>query len=88
MTEMLQPRVCPPRTRRTHSTNRTTPTWRRDDSRSAEPVATGQPIITFHPGRPDEGSFFGPVISTIPAVKRLSAVGRGGVHAPAAAWPS
>lgn len=26
----------------------------------------GTPIITFHPGMPDEGSFFGPVISTIP----------------------
>jgi hypothetical protein len=26
----------------------------------------GTPIITFHPGEPTEGSFFGPVISTIP----------------------
>ncbi|MEQ1873331.1 MAG: DsbA family protein [Ilumatobacteraceae bacterium] len=26
----------------------------------------GTPIITFHPGQSDEGSFFGPVISTIP----------------------
>jgi len=26
----------------------------------------GTPIITFHPGQPDEGSFFGPVISAIP----------------------
>jgi hypothetical protein len=26
----------------------------------------GTPIITFHPGQADEGSFFGPVISTIP----------------------
>ena len=26
----------------------------------------GTPIITFHPGAPTEGSFFGPVISTIP----------------------
>lgn len=26
----------------------------------------GTPIITFHPGKPDEGSFFGPVISSIP----------------------
>jgi len=26
----------------------------------------GTPIITFHPGKPNEGSFFGPVISSIP----------------------
>jgi hypothetical protein len=26
----------------------------------------GTPILTFHPGQPDEGSFFGPVISSIP----------------------
>jgi hypothetical protein len=26
----------------------------------------GTPIITFRPGQPDEGSFFGPVISSIP----------------------
>ena len=26
----------------------------------------GTPIITFHPGQPDEASFFGPVISSIP----------------------
>jgi 2-hydroxychromene-2-carboxylate isomerase len=26
----------------------------------------GTPILTFHPGLADEGSFFGPVISTIP----------------------
>ena len=26
----------------------------------------GTPIITFRPGRADEGSFFGPVISAIP----------------------
>ncbi len=26
----------------------------------------GTPIITFHPGKHNEGSFFGPVISTIP----------------------
>jgi 2-hydroxychromene-2-carboxylate isomerase len=26
----------------------------------------GTPILTFHPGLPDEGSFFGPVISSIP----------------------
>lgn len=26
----------------------------------------GTPILTFRPGRPDEGSFFGPVIATIP----------------------
>jgi hypothetical protein len=26
----------------------------------------GTPIITFRPGQPQEGSFFGPVISTIP----------------------
>ena len=26
----------------------------------------GTPILTFRPGRPDEGSFFGPVISQIP----------------------
>lgn len=26
----------------------------------------GTPIITFRPGRPDEGSFFGPVIARIP----------------------
>ncbi len=26
----------------------------------------GTPIITFHPGQADEGSFFGPVISSIP----------------------
>lgn len=26
----------------------------------------GTPILTFHPGRPDEGSFFGPVIARIP----------------------
>lgn len=26
----------------------------------------GTPILTFHPGRSTEGSFFGPVISTIP----------------------
>lgn len=25
----------------------------------------GTPIVTFHPGRADEGSFFGPVISTV-----------------------
>lgn len=33
-------------------------------SRSGRDVGT--PILTFHPGRSDEGSFFGPVISTIP----------------------
>ena len=26
----------------------------------------GTPIITFHPGQPDEASFFGPVIASIP----------------------
>ncbi|MBI5088373.1 MAG: hypothetical protein HZB15_05790 [Actinobacteria bacterium] len=26
----------------------------------------GTPILTFHPGQPDEGSFFGPVIPQIP----------------------
>jgi hypothetical protein len=26
----------------------------------------GTPILTFHPGQPDENSFFGPVIATIP----------------------
>lgn len=26
----------------------------------------GTPIITFNPGKPDEGSFFGPVIASIP----------------------
>lgn len=26
----------------------------------------GTPILTFHPGRPNEGSFFGPVIARIP----------------------
>jgi 2-hydroxychromene-2-carboxylate isomerase len=26
----------------------------------------GTPILTFHPGQPDEGSFFGPVIPMIP----------------------
>lgn len=26
----------------------------------------GTPILTFRPGQPDEGSFFGPVIATIP----------------------
>ena len=26
----------------------------------------GTPIITFHPGLPDEASFFGPVIANIP----------------------
>jgi len=26
----------------------------------------GTPILTFHPGQPDEGSFFGPVIASIP----------------------
>ena len=26
----------------------------------------GTPVITFHPGQPDEASFFGPVISSIP----------------------
>jgi hypothetical protein len=26
----------------------------------------GTPILTFHPGRPDEGSFFGPVIAKTP----------------------
>jgi hypothetical protein len=26
----------------------------------------GTPIITFHPGQPDESSFFGPVINSIP----------------------
>ena len=26
----------------------------------------GTPILTFRPGRPDEGSFFGPVIARIP----------------------
>ncbi len=26
----------------------------------------GTPILTFHPGRPEENSFFGPVISSIP----------------------
>ena len=38
----------------------------------------GTPILTFRPGAPDEGSFFGPVISTIPrgddAVKLWDAV--------------
>ena len=26
----------------------------------------GTPILTFHPGQPDEASFFGPVIASIP----------------------
>jgi len=26
----------------------------------------GTPILTFHPGEPNEGSFFGPVIARIP----------------------
>jgi hypothetical protein len=33
-------------------------------SRAGDDVGT--PILTFHPGRPDENSFFGPVIATIP----------------------
>jgi hypothetical protein len=33
-------------------------------SRTGDDVGT--PILTFRPGRPDEGSFFGPVISAIP----------------------
>jgi hypothetical protein len=33
-------------------------------SRTGKDVGT--PILTFHPGRADEGSFFGPVIASIP----------------------
>ena len=68
MTEMLQAAGLPT-TYAAHALDESHDAYVRDEtelafSRTGRDVGT--PIITFHPGRPDEGSFFGPVISTIP----------------------
>ena len=49
-------------TSRTTTTSAARPSW--SFERTGKDVGT--PIITFHPGQPDEASFFGPVISSIP----------------------